>query len=167
MLLDHREIWLSVNAVARKRAAQLPFVIVDVHFLEEAWWRDSLTTGNQSRDVAPDSNGLPNVESEHLMLETIMFAWQTARWDRTVAQISFAMLPSVVDIVAALTPQQLREIAARSPQALRVRWSEDVVFWRDLLTAAGDEDPKRLSDLQLHAKLALCGHISRQLPAAR
>lgn len=90
------------------------------------------------------------------MHETIMFAWQTARWDRTAAQISLGTSPSVTDVIAALTPQQIRVIATREAQAVRVRWANDSQFWRDLLVAANAADQKGLAALHLHAKLSVC-----------
>jgi hypothetical protein len=98
------------------------------------------------------------------MHEVIMFAWQTARWDRTVAQLSLGMTPSVADTVAALTPQKVREIAARESQAVEIRWANNPVFWRDVLVAASEGSDERLAELHLHAKLLLCGELAKLEP---
>src|SRR5688500_9593389 len=34
-----RGLWHGMNAAARKRAAQTPFLLMDVHFQEIQWWR--------------------------------------------------------------------------------------------------------------------------------
>lgn len=95
------------------------------------------------------------------MHETAMFAWQTARWDRTAAQMFLGMSSSVTDVIAALTPQQIRIIAAREPRAIRVRWADDPPLWRDLLAAASTGDQKRLATLHLHAKLLLASELAQ------
>ena len=91
------------------------------------------------------------------MLEALMFAWQTARQDRTVALMAFAMSSSVAEIIAGLTPRQIRTIATRESQTVQVRWASDLNFWQDLLMAAKEGDEKHLAALHLHAKLMLCG----------
>ena len=39
---QHRELWSGLGAEAIERAARFPFLIVDVHFIDEAWWRTVL-----------------------------------------------------------------------------------------------------------------------------
>jgi len=38
LILQHRELWSALTEEAIKRAARLSFVILDVHFTDEAWW---------------------------------------------------------------------------------------------------------------------------------
>ena len=94
------------------------------------------------------------------MQEIAMFAWQTARWDRTVAQLSLGMTASVVEVIAALTPKQVREISDRESQVIEVRWSNDPPLWRDLLLAAVAGNDEKMAELRLHAKLLLCGELA-------
>ena len=161
IITENREIWVRLEPEARHRAARMPFVIVDAKFSDDAWWRrvaESLANGAGAE--AP-SNGLPRESSEQLMNEMTMFAWQTARWDQTVAQLSLGMTPSVAKVIAALTPKQVREISARESQVIEVRWANDPPFWRDLLLAAMAGSDERLAELRLHAKLLLCGELSQ------
>lgn len=160
LITEHRELWTRMEPAARRAAARMPFVVTDARFRDEMWWRQMMEV--RVDDAEPDarSNGLPREASEHLMHETTMLAWQTARWDHTVAQMSLVMSSSVVAIISALTPQQIRTIAARECHAIQVRWVDDVQFWLDLLMAAVSGDEDRLGDLRLHAKLLLCGELT-------
>jgi hypothetical protein len=63
----NRELWIKLGPDARKRAARLPFVIVDLHFADEEWWR-RLADVPTSDARAPDAtNGLPRELNERLV----------------------------------------------------------------------------------------------------
>lgn len=154
-IADNRDLWAGMTGAARERAARLPFVILDFRFADDQWWRD--ITGTQSAQDPPPRLGDPGPKPliELLAQETLMFAWQTARWDRLAAQLSFAMPASVVELIAELTPGRLNELASRESAGIRLRWGQDVNFWRELLLAAEVKDLGRVADLHLHAKLLL------------
>lgn len=161
VVVANRDLWVRLDTNGRRAIARLPFLVLDAHFGEEAWWRRA--AGQMTRPVPQggECNHLPHELAEQLMHETTMFAWQTARWDRTVAQLSLGMTSGVVAIVAALTPQQIRIIATTQSEAIRVRWDDDVQFWRELLTAANAKETRKLAELHLLAKLRLCGGIAQ------
>lgn len=159
IVTENRELWLLLDLETRRKAARMPLVIMDAHFKEEAWWRRVAAVQPHEAETEGPSNGLPHGASEHLMHETTMFAWQTARWDRTVAQMSLGMSLSVAEVVAALTPQQIRALATRESQGIQVRWADDPRLWRDLLLAAKAGDEEKLAELHLHAKLSLCSEL--------
>lgn len=155
----NRELWARLGSEARKRAALMPFVILDLHFANETWWRrviDAPPSAVREPDV---TNGLPPELSERLVQETLMFAWQMARSDRTAAQVSFAMQPPVAAMIGELTPGQVRDIASRTMGDIHVRWEDDGRFWRELLLAAEAGDNEAVAELQLHAKLLLLGPL--------
>jgi hypothetical protein len=155
----NRDLWCALDVAARARLAEIPFVIVDIRFRDDGWWQ---SRGGQQLEVSTDSsvsNGIPPKRCEHLLLETLMFAWQVAREDRYVAQIVFAMTPSVARRIAAQTMQQVRTIAAESTSFLRIRWNDDSQFWRELLIAAREANAEALGALRHHAKLLFCGEF--------
>lgn len=155
----NRDLWRGLEISARKRLAVFPFVIVDLRFKDDEWWR---ALGGERSDVAADSvipNGIPSKRYEYLLLETLMFAWQAAREDRHVAQMVFSMTPSVASRIAALAMQQIRTLAVESTPFLRIRWDDDSRFWRELLIAAREADEEALGVLRHHAKLLFCGEL--------
>jgi hypothetical protein len=156
----NREAWIAASRDARCSLAMLPFVLVDVRFMDADWWRRVSATDLHQPEAKRESNGLPDDSSAELMQETMMFAWQTARWDRLAAQFLIGMSSRVANVIAALTPQQVRTIAAREPHAVRIRWGDDAAFWRDLLSAASMADHQRLAALQLTGKLRICSELT-------
>ena len=168
ILIELRELWAGLGPEARSRLAKMPFVVVEAHFGDERWWRRTAESKERATDAQRTQNGLPPDLADHLMHETLMFAWQMARWDATVALMSFGMPPSVTPVIAALTPHQIRAIATRESGSLQIRWSGNVPFWRDLLIAAQAAKHEKLAALHLEAKLLLCGHvISDRIPDTR
>jgi hypothetical protein len=118
---------------------QLLVITVDVHFIDEAWWRSVLLN---PQGVPDELSGLwPAEAARQLMGEAPVSAWHTAKWDRQVARLVLGMVPQVVELVRDLTPQQLDAVAGLHAGALRLRWQEDGEFWTKLLTAArGNEE---------------------------
>lgn len=156
----NRDAWIGAGRDARCSLAMLPFVLVDAHFMDAAWWRRVSAIDLHQHGAASGPNGLPDDASAELMQETMMFAWQTARWDRLAAQFLLGMSFRVANIIAGLTPQQVRTIAAGEPHAIRIRWDDDPLFWRDLLSAASMADHQRLATLQLTGKLRICSELA-------
>jgi hypothetical protein len=160
----NRDLWTRLTAEARKRAALMPFVILDLNFAHEAWWRRALEMQSVrncepmvTQDFTPETR-------KRLAQETLMFAWQTARSDRTAAQVSFGMRLPVAALIAELTPGQVRDIASRKSADLQVRWADDGPFWRALLSAAESGNGEAIAELHLHAKLQLLGPLIYPLP---
>lgn len=151
----NRDLWRRVDTDARRRLAAFPFVIVDMRFTDEAWWRMSSQAASHS---SPASSSMP-AGYEHLALEGLMFAWQVSRENRHVARMVFGMIPSVADHIATLTMQQIRMTAAHRMLALRVRWDDRPQFWRELLIAVVDGDEPALATLRHDAKLLFCGEL--------
>lgn len=158
----NRDLWSNLNADARRRLATFPFVIVDVRFGDEHWWR-ALGASSPTIDTV---DSLPRDRCEYLSLETLMFAWQVAREDSRIAQMLFAMTHPVARIIGALAMREIRTLAADQASCLRVRWSRDVLFWRELLERARGEDPAALEESRLHAKLLFCGDLVGRLHGA-
>jgi len=150
-LAQNGHLWCRLDAAARKRIAALPFVIVDLRFKDVAWWNDST-----QRVFMTSPNSGPLID---LVLETLLFARQSAREDVSVAKTMFAMTLPVAQLVASLTLSQVMSIAASSTGELRVRSQQDAEFWRELLVAALADDEPALAELRLQAKLLFCGEL--------
>jgi len=70
LVIENRDLWARLNSEARGRAARLPFVILDLHFASEAWWRRA-TGGAEAGNFEPGlGHGLPPEMSERLVHET-------------------------------------------------------------------------------------------------
>jgi hypothetical protein len=159
MLRANRNLWCQLNAEARWRLADFPFVIVDVRFRDDDWWRarGKIQDDAVAECFAADESLRESRQS--LLLETLMFAWQVAREDSRVAQILFAMTPTVARVISALAMQDIRNLAINQSNCLRVRWDSDAQIWRDLLVAVATDDEAALHEVRLHAKLLFCGDL--------
>lgn len=154
-----RVLWHGLNGTARKRAAEMPFLIMDVHFRESQWWRGAQTSRPPSRQLlAPDAvfKGKPAAE---LMRETLMLACSTVAMDRRFACLLFGMAPAVSRIIADLGPQDVERIAARYRSQLRPRWQDFPAYWNNLLVAARDGDETALEDSRIHGVLMIGGEL--------
>ncbi|MGE0465345.1 MAG: hypothetical protein AB7P44_02735 [Steroidobacteraceae bacterium] len=155
----NRDLWAQLGPEARKRAALLPFVILDLNFADETWWRQAIDAPASTLHEPDSTNWLPSDLCERLVQETLMFAWQMARSDRTAAQVSFGMRPTVAVIIGELMPGQVRAIASRASGDIHVRWEQDGRFWREILLAAEAGNDEAIAELHLHAKLQLLGPL--------
>ena len=159
MLRANRNLWCQLNAEARWRLADFPFVIVDVRFRDDAWWH---ARGKIQDDVIaerPAADESLREPRQSLLLETLMFAWQVAREDSRVAQILFAMTQTVARAISSLAMQDIRTLAINQSNSLRVRWDSDAQIWRDLLVAVATDDEAALDEVRLHAELLFCGDL--------
>ena len=148
-VLETRDLWRLLEPEARIRVAAFPFVIVDLHFNDDDWWRHV--------SVKPSTTPLEFSPYEDLTLETLLFARQSARENMNVARAMFAMSSAVPARVASLTLPQVRAIALGHAAELRVRWDNDPELWRDLLVASRAGDSESLQAVRRQAKLLFCG----------
>lgn len=148
---ENRDLWRLLEAEERKRVAALPFVILDVRFKDIDWW--------QGWPHRPLKTSTPATLLSDLLLDTLLFARQAAREDVSVAKAMFAMTSPVASVIASLNLQQVRSVASSSAAELRLRWDNNSIFWRDLLTACRSNDSEQTAALRRQAKLLFCGFV--------
>lgn len=138
----YRSLWGKLDPKARSRAAQVPFLLVDVYFHDALWWRWARDPRAVRRHRIPARNSFPRRIAGELMRETLMLAWSTVAFDRAAASILLGMAPEVSTIIAELGVHDVERIAARQSRYLQLRWDDFPAFWHRLLNAAvqGDED---------------------------
>jgi hypothetical protein len=150
-VLQNRDLWRLLEPEARQRLAAFPFVIVDLRFKDDDWWRQI------SGRLSMSPTELPHFGD--LALETLLFARQSAREDVNVAKTMFAMTSTVASLIASLTLAQVRAIAVGNTGELRVRWDNDPELWRDLLIASRSGESEALAAIRRQAKLLFCGEF--------
>jgi hypothetical protein len=154
-----RELWSRLDSEIIERAARLPFVILDVNFTNDVWWRSVSQSPEEPCHYQLTPPMWPSEVARQLMGELLVFAWHTAKCDRRAARLSLGMSPGVVGNVAALTPQQLDIVSGRHSAALRLRWQGHADFWTRLVDASCSGDDLALAEVRLHAKLLLSGEL--------
>ena len=154
-----RALWSQLDALSIQRAAQLPFVILNVRFTDGPWWRTGAGPAPDARVTPMAAGAWPAAIAEPLLQELLIFAWHTVKWDARVARLLLGMSPQVAETLAELSPQRLTELGQEATGELRLRRQEDHGFWEPLLVAALKNSRQALSDAHLHAKLLFCGEL--------
>lgn len=147
---QHRAVWRKLDLTARRRAAASAFLLMDVQFLNEDWWRWARSR-QSGRFRTPGPRRLPAKLANELSRETLILAWSTASTDPHTAGLLFGMAPAVAAIFAELGPHDIDQIAARHKHQLRLRWEEHPTFWRELLAAAQRADDEALHEIHLYS----------------
>ena len=146
----HRGAWLALDAAARARAAQCPFLLADIHYRNPAWWQWASGKGIRP----PRTTGPPGLFSSKLavevMYEALVLTWHTTRLNPRVAATLFGISSQVCEIVASLGLRDLRHLASHHHRSLRPRWEHLASFWGPLLSASSRENPQSLHDLFRH-----------------
>jgi hypothetical protein len=163
-VVDQRELWSALAGEALQRASRFPFVILDVQFSDEKWWKAVVSGGGARLEGASSDRQWPWRERPgsvpvDLMQEMLIFAWHTVKWDQRIARLALGMAPAVAESIGALTPGQLAIISDNYPGALYLRWYNQPDFWCRLLIAARDNDEEILAETHLHAKLLMAGEL--------
>jgi hypothetical protein len=154
-----RALWTGLNVAARKRAAQMSFLLMDVHFQEIQWWRGAQSSRASQREPLPPETAFKGKLAAELMRETLMLAWSTVMMDQRVACLLFGMAPAVSQMIADLGPRDVERIAARYRSHLRPRWHDFPEYWNNLLIAARDDDESALEECRLHGLLMIGGEL--------
>jgi hypothetical protein len=158
-ILQNRDLWRLLEPEARKRVAEFPFVIVDLHFKDSDPWQLASDGHQMAAYESMLYSDFPAKLFEDLALETLLFARQVAREDANVAIAMFAMTSAVVRMIASLTVSKVKAIARRNASHLRVRWDRHPDFWRDLLTACRAGDERAIEAIRRQGKLLFCGDV--------
>jgi hypothetical protein len=157
----HADLWRLLDATARRRAAQIPVLLLDLNFQDETWWQGVVSTAN-ARLTDPQVKGsgsdhwLPEFTREALML-----AWPTVREDRVAASLLFGMSEAVAAVIGAMTPQQLDHVSLHYSHEMRLRWAQSHAFWRGLLVSSQSGDTEALHELHLFGIQLLGGERLR------
>jgi hypothetical protein len=156
LVVSLRNLWRSLDVAARQRAACCPFLLLDVHFQSETWWRLCQHSRPPRSREAVRPRGLPAHSGATLMRECLVLAWHTARLDPRASGLLLGVSPAVASFIAAMDLQDIERLAAHQHGHLRPRWEDRPYFWRQLLLAARKRDDDTLRELHLHG-LQLAG----------
>jgi hypothetical protein len=154
-----KKLWFDLDEAARRRAAKCPFLLIEMRFHNEEWWREA------KREITnPDANTsvasiFPAESARELSAETLTLAWHTARSDSRIASQVLGLARGVVGVIASLSPREVQRIAARNSHHLRPRWESNPAFWEQLLRTALGGSAASLSDFHLHGLQLLGGDL--------
>jgi hypothetical protein len=154
-----QKLWFELDESARYRAARCPFLLIDIRFQNEKWWREVEEGASSADGKSPDPSIFPAESARELCAEALTLAWHTARSDPRIASQVLGLTPAVVGIVAALGPREVQRTAARHSHQLRPRWESNPAFWQQLLSTAISGNAESLSEFHLHGLQLLGGDL--------
>jgi hypothetical protein len=155
----YRDLWRRMDDQACKRAAHIPVLLLDLSFESGEWWQWIVRDG--PRPVrTPDTSGLlPIKDGAPLLREILVEACVIARSDPRAARLVFGMSAGVLAVIADLPASQIDSIALTNAGDLQLRWAHNLIFWKNLLSAALDGDETEMAAVRLHS-LQLLGSNS-------
>lgn len=158
VLSGNAALLASMDPGARRCAAQIPIVLVDLNFSDEDWWQSAAHASDDFKNggaVFP----VPWRWQPEATREVLMLAWPAVREDRAAASLMFGMSASVASVMAALVPRQLDYIGSHFCSEIQPRWGRAHGFWRRLLSAAIARNDASLAEIHLHALQLLGGEM--------
>ena len=160
----HRRLWMELEADARHRASQCPFVLADLQFGNGDWWKDA-RSGRRSDRGARGDGIFPWIISMEMARGVLTVAWYTAREDICLAMLLIGMSAEVAEIVANFSLHELWQFADQHHDCVRPRHENQHAFWGRLLGAATHGDRASLNDLHRHAFLLSDAKCGQRAPA--
>lgn len=156
----YEDLWRSLDADSRWRAAQMPFLFLDLRFHDAEWWQHiSSAVGEAGGDDCGSRR--EDTWQSQLATQALMLAWAAARADGLSASLLFGMARPVVEIVGGLPPKGVDHLCRIVCPAMRLRFSQTGTFWRRLVMAASQNDVRALREVHLYGLRLLGGEMLR------
>ena len=148
LIVRLRSEWAGLSTQAVRRLAEAPFNLFDVGLASAPRWLEL-----RARGVHEQSRGEPAwfapEAARTIMRRMLVYGWHLSRSRPRAACLVFGSPLDVVESLAACSLATLEAAAERHAESLRPRWSNQPLFWRELLTAASVGADKRLQELLL------------------
>jgi hypothetical protein len=144
LLRTVRELWGALDGDGRRRAAQVPYLLMDAGFAEPLRWRTS--PGPQVGDrpaVYPTFFTVPAAREVARWIFT--YAWQLARTEGPSARLLLGLQTPTALLIRQYSARQIQSLGESHPEWLRPRWAARLTFWRELLLTAADGDTPALA----------------------
>lgn len=165
MLRDLADLWCSLDARARRRAAECPYLLVDAGFADARRWRfpggSSVSESVSSTTEGPPFFTTPG--SSDVIRRVLQFARELARTNNVAARLWLAMPAHCTQLLAGYTLRDMDTAAARHPAWLKPRWPRHVPVWREFLLAARSGDMAAIESARMHGIQLLAGELQSAL----
>jgi hypothetical protein len=165
LLRQVAEIWRSLDAAGRRRAASCPYLLVDAGFADPLRWRPG--PARQVGDAAHAAYSAFFTVPAAAMVTRLVFtyAWHLARTQSAAARLLLGMPAPSVALIRHYTLCQIQVLAEGHLEWLRPRWPARVQVWRELLLAAVSGEAATLERARLWGLTLLAAEV-RLAPAS-
>jgi hypothetical protein len=144
------DIWRTLDAAARRRAASCPYLLVDAGFSDPSRWQWLHAQHVQEPAPAPYASFFTVPRASAVARQVFMYAWHLAQSKNTAAQLLLGMPLYCTNLISSCTLPQIHTLAERHPEWLRPRWPSKVKVWRELLLAAASGEVVALENARMH-----------------
>lgn len=151
------EIWSTLDAGARRRAASCPYLLVDAGFSDPTRW--CWFEGRPVNDLAlrPYKSFFTVPRAPAVTQQVFMYAWHLAQSQDVTAQILLGIPTHCTSLISSCTLPRIHELAEQHPDWMRPRWLNQVRIWRNLLVAAASGEALALESARMHGLQVIAG----------
>jgi hypothetical protein len=150
----------SLTPDMRHRISRVPFLLIDIQFCNEDWWR-SVTASPARRFQSPAWKGTfsPRMAAS-IGRASLAFARQSLRVDAPATMALCGLSSAVAAIITSVKLTQLERVAEHHYSCVRPRWEDRPAVWRRLIACATAEERHRLREFCLHALQLQAGEVA-------
>ncbi|HUQ11837.1 MAG TPA: hypothetical protein VM146_16100 [Steroidobacteraceae bacterium] len=149
LLLDLRGLWAELPTPAVRRLACAPFSLLDTGFGVSPRWLELRASGVNDLPQGTEPAYFDSTAARSITRRMLVYGWHLARSRPRAACLVFGATLPAMESLAACSLSALEAAAERNGDALRPRWPQQHVFWRELLVAATSGAERRLHELLL------------------
>jgi hypothetical protein len=140
------QLLAPLSKLQRAAVASCPYVLFDLRFEDEAYWKVRLLQTAQFR-VADEPLDAEVIDFVRLAL---FYAWHVSCTASLAAQFLLGMSPATVEAFRSLSVNSLPGLAASEAANLSARWRHCAGYWSELIGAAARADSPALRRVQLY-----------------
>jgi hypothetical protein len=149
LLAELHDEWAELRNQAVRRLAAAPFSLFDIGFARAPRWLETRARGVSDRAQRSENLFFEPGAARSITRRMLVYAWHLARSRPRAACLVFGSTIPAVEALAACSLSALEAAAEGNAEALKPRWSHQVAFWRELLSAASAGADIRLRELLL------------------
>jgi hypothetical protein len=161
------EIWHTLDADARRRAASCPYLLIDAGFSDPTRWRWFEGTRVSDAPPKPYRSFFTVPRAPAVAQQVFMYAWHLAQSNDVVAQILLGIPMQCTHLIGARTLPQIHALAERHPDWIRPRWPNQVKVWRALLLAAASGEALAMEKARMYGLQLIAGEFRALLLRGR
>jgi len=159
LLRELADLWQTLDAGARRRAAACPYLIVDAGFADARRWR---FPGAQAVSEPGAATAIPFFTvpgARDVIRRVLQYARELSRSNNLAARMMLGIPPHCAMLISGCTLREIDEIAEKHPAWLRPRWPTRVHVWRELLVTAHSGGNGALELARMHGVQLLAADV--------
>ncbi len=155
------DLWRTLDASARHRAASCPYLLVDAGFADVHRWRWAPDRELRVGEVesGPYRSYFTVPRALGVARQVFTYAWHMARTHESVARLVLGMPAQCTGLVSSCTVKQIYDLAERHTDWLKPRWASRSRVWREMLLAAASGEGIALERARMHGLQLLAAEV--------